>query len=109
LSLWSAPGFLAIPPAAAIQPLFAPRFLYACFIAGYETIPTMNGPASLKLRMATDFLLVCVFGFAVPPMLAPLSRSWTLLFTSFVALLLACAFLWDGLRMLGRLRKPRSS
>jgi len=86
-----------------------PGSFYACFIAGYETIPTMNGPASLKLRMATDFLLVCVFGFAVPPMLAPLSRSWTLLFTSFVALLLACAFLWDGLRMLGRLRKPRSS
>jgi hypothetical protein len=62
---------------------------------------------SLKLRMIADFVLVCAFGLAVPPILAPLGRSWGVLLESFATFLLAVGFLFDGLRT--RLRLLRLS
>jgi hypothetical protein len=69
----------------------------------------MNARGFLKLRMISDLVLVCAFGFAAPFLLAPLSRSWVLLLTSFVPILLALVFLRDGLRTFEQLRKPDSN
>jgi glycopeptide antibiotics resistance protein len=69
----------------------------------------MNRRSSLKLRIAVDFLLVCAFGFVVPTVLAPISRSWSILATSWVASLLAAGFLYDGLRTLGQFDMNRRS
>lgn len=69
----------------------------------------MNDLGTLKLRMSADFLLVCLIGFAAPPILSLLCPSCPVLFASFAALLLAVLFLYDALRILGRLRKTQSN
>jgi hypothetical protein len=64
----------------------------------------MNSRQTIKLRMITDFVLLGIFGFVVPPVLAPLARNWPLLLAAFVTLLISIGFWLDGLRSLQRLR-----
>jgi len=62
-----------------------------------------------KRRMIVDAVLVCIFGLAVPPFLAPFSRSWSMQFAAGVTFFLATVFLWDGLRTWQRFRNPHSN
>jgi hypothetical protein len=65
----------------------------------------MHSRAFLKLRMISDFVLACAFGFVAPTILAPIGRSQSILLTGFAILLCAVWFLFDGLRTLQRLLK----
>jgi hypothetical protein len=63
----------------------------------------------LKLRMIADFILVGGFGFAAPPLLAPISQSGRVMVLAFLTFLISIGFLWDAFRMVSRLRKPASN
>jgi hypothetical protein len=69
----------------------------------------MKDRGLLRLRMIADLVLICLFGFAAPPLFAPIGRSWGVLLASFATMFISFGFLYDGIRTLERLRKPDSN
>lgn len=59
----------------------------------------------LRLRIIADFILVAAFGFVAPALLAPIGRNWGVMLVSVATFAICVAFLWDGLRMAGRIRR----
>jgi hypothetical protein len=59
--------------------------------------------------MIADLVLVGVFAFVAPVVLAPISRNRPAMLMAVTAFLLAVGFLLDGLRTLQRFRKLRTS
>jgi hypothetical protein len=68
----------------------------------------MDRRGSAKVRMTVELVLFCIFGFVVPPLMAPLGSSWGKLLVSFGSLLLAVVFLYDFLRTVQRLKASES-
>jgi hypothetical protein len=73
-----------------------------------ETMVSMKRRDSLRLRMIADFVLTCIFGLALPPILAPTGRSWSVLSVTMASFCVSIWCLYDGLRTLTRLRQLHS-
>ncbi|MGC2639657.1 MAG: hypothetical protein WA294_20910 [Acidobacteriaceae bacterium] len=53
--------------------------------------------------MISYFLMVAALGVVAPALLAPITRSWSVVLVSGVTFALCVAFLWDGMRTANRL------
>jgi hypothetical protein len=73
-----------------------------------EKIARMNGQGRLKLRLLADFIFFCIFGFAAPHLLAPISRSWEIRLASYIAFFICAGCLYDGFRTMAIMRKSDS-